>query len=689
MENRIMILFFMLLSLFLLFSAASALLTVLRRKWCRRLPSVVWSVLFLLPLLPLSLSGSHCPAQIEMTLAADGSRVISVLPAETEIQALLPSLTPAEDGTIRLSQLPRELPKAALPDGLHISKELWSALNYITAFSLFLWITLALAHLTHRICAYAESIRYLTSRSSVCHDERLCEVFRLSALQVKLHRKPQLRIVEPGIHLSPCTSGFFTPTVYISHTQSRMASDELEYIFLHELCHVKRHDFFLKVLALIATSVHFPAPFAGEVRRQVYEDCELGCDRMVLSFIGSARCSRYMQTILAIAEQKSQGRIIRGELFSYASATKELLLRRYRNLITDEKPVDLKGGLQLSSALLMVFLLHLCLFSSLDTAPLANPMIRFSSPYLETVIREYYNLRDDAPVTMEHLDGIWSLEFSFSRKAEKVRSQSGGDTLALCCTINEGKYYVQTDLSGEEWTIMLEQGGLADGISPDLQYRMESRIPVPASGDEPLWMDLRYDCAVDLLPDVCPLPVLERYLPKDENACLELLSRYTCLDGTEETLEQYAQKIYMTVIRENSLDVNAPESEITAAFERYCTANGIAFDPSKSDILSQLRDHRRGEIFALSPAALSSPMAFLDPTLTETEREALLDMLESDGKLGSKCLSGMIPDTTGRYAMDLADLVLFANLRTVILNDRLAMADKTALTESWCAVIER
>ena len=32
---------------------------------------------------------------------------------------------------------------------------------------------------------------------------------------------------------------------------------------------------------------------------------------------------------------------------------------------------------------------------------------------------------------------------------------------------------------------------------------------------------------------------------------------------------------------------------------------------------------------------------------------------------------------------------LFDNLRTVILNDRLVMADKTALTDSWCAVIER
>ena len=49
----------------------------------------------------------------------------------------------------------------------------------------------------------------------------------------------------------------------------------------------------------------------------------------------------------------------------------------------------------------------------------------------------------------------------------------------------------------------------------------------------------------------------------------------------------------------------------------------------------------------------------------------------------------MEPDSTGRYALDLTDLVLFENLRTVILNDRLVMTDKTALTDNWCAVIER
>jgi len=690
MENRIMILFFMLLSLFILFSIASALLTGLRRKLRCRLPSVVWGVLFILPLLPFSFSQEISPTRLELTVDHTGSRVVSILPAEEEKTAPPPSLTVKEDGSITFTGTAAvSAASAGLPDGLFVPARLWEAASYLTAFILFLWVTLSLAHITHRVCGYAESIRYLTSRSVVCRDEKLCAVFQHAAAQVRLHRKAVLRIVEEGIHLSPCTSGFFTPTVYISHIQAQMAPDELEYIFLHELCHVKRHDFFLKMLALLSTSVHFWAPFSVEVRRQVYEDCEMGCDRMVLSCIGKKRCSRYMQTILAIAEQRLQGNVIRGELFSYAAGAKEILLRRYRNLLEEKPALSVSGKLLISSTVLVLMLLHTGFMTAVDTRPAADPLVDFSSPYLETVLREYYHLSPEEPVTMAHLDGIYSLEFSLSRKVAKNSFLTDENTLALCCLVNEGKYYLNADITGEEWAVMQQQDGLADGISPDLQYRIRSSLPMPPAKEEPVWRDYQYDCAVDLLPDVCPLTILERYLPANTADRSRFLSCYTGLDGTVSALEDYVTEIYMTVVREYALDVASTEEEIGTAFAQYCQEHGIPFDPADEDILGQLRQHKREEILALSPAALFQPMAFLDPAIPEEETAELIQLLQAAGKLDSKCVSDIYPDATGRYALDLADLVLFGNLRTVILNDRLVMSDTTPLTDIWCAVIER
>lgn len=687
MTSRIIILFCMLLSLFLLFSAASALLTALRRRFRCRIPSVVWGVLFLLPLLPLSLPGEFMPAQLYLTADAGGNRVISILAREPEASPTEPYLQAGENGEILYSGAPpARSPVDALPDGLYIPAVLWEFSLYGSGFLLFLWSMLSLAYLTHRVCAYIESIRYLTSRSAVCHDERICAVFASAAGQVKLHRKAVLRVVEEGIHLSPCTSGFFTPTVYISHAQSHMASDELEYIFLHELCHVKRHDFFLKALALLSTSVHFPAPFAGEVRRQVYEDCEFGCDRMVLSHIGRTRCSRYMQTILTIAEQKLQGTAVHGELFSYASSGKELLLRRYRNLLEENVRPGTGCRICLCTAVLAVCLLHLGMFSAVDTGTAGNPLIDLQSPYLETVLREYFDLPPAKPLTMAHLERIYSLEFSLSRKAEKT-PETG--TLALCCTVNEGKYPLDPDAAGQEWAVLLQQDGLADGITPEARQKAEALYPAPPVQEEPLWEDRLYDCAIDLLPDVCPLAALERYLPEDAEDRALFLSYYRCLDGTSAALEAYAAKTYVTVIQESGLDVYATEEEIRDAFIRYCAENGIAYDPARQDTLGQLEEHRRSVILTRSPAALTRPMAFLDPEIPAAERERLMEILQEDGLVQAKHIPGMEPDPTGRYALDLTDLVLFENLRTVILNDRLVMTDKTALTDNWCAVIER
>ncbi|MBQ8402363.1 MAG: hypothetical protein IJX14_10605 [Clostridia bacterium] len=198
---------------------------------------------------------------------------------------------------------------------------------------------------------------------------------------------------------------------------------------------------------------------------------------------------------------------------------------------------------------------------------------------------------------------------------------------------------------------------------------------------------MRYDCTVDLLPDACPLSVLERYLPDADRE--RFLSYYRCLDGTPAVLEEYAARTYVTVIQENGLDVAASETEIREAFVRYCRDNGIAYDPDRPDTLGQLAEHLRSQILVQSPAALAFPMAFLDPAIPEEEQAALVELLHAEGLFSGKLLTGMEPDATGRYALDLSDLELFGNLRTVILNDRLVMEDKTALTEGWCAVIER
>ncbi len=723
MESRMIVLFCTLLSLFLFFSVASAIWLGFRRHG--RLPSVVWGVLFLLPLLPfsplaygLSLLSVHteAPIQVQLTVNAAEERVVSLLSAKEDFSTPAPLLTLSDTGEILRTKTPlsawtydKDSYNAILPEGVAIPGWLWDMGIFLITALLFLWSMSAAAHVIYRVSLYVGNIHFLTSRSVVCRDERLTVVFDHVVKQVKLLRKPEVRVVEEGVALSPCTAGLFTPTVYISHRQATMAADELEYIFLHELCHVKRHDFLTKLLALLATSVYSFSPFADHVRKQVYGDCELGCDRMVLSHIGPSRRDRYLATILTIAEETMVHRkdtekaVVNGELFSFAAAgsAKELLLCRFKSLRQEEKPASVLYRCNRIMTVLLLCVTHVLLFVLTDTTPMADPMVQLESTYLETVLREYYDLPSTEPLHMSHLSRIYALDFTLSRKLQRdnpllvsAQSEDGGKNLALCCLVNEGKYPITMQADGDYGAVLERigmQDWLADGITPTVQDEAEALLPIPHPLTEPIWLDRDYNCAVDLLPDVCPLSTLSRYLPADEALCQEILQHYTPLDGTTGALDAYAAEIYKAVIEENNLSVDAPEAEITAAFARYCAEHGITLDTERGDILLQVYSHRQTEVLTKSPAALFQPMVFLDPTLTGDEVETLAAMLLSAGVTGGKVLADVIPDATGRFTVDFADLVLFDGLRTVILDDRLTLAEEVygVLTGKRCSVIEK
>ncbi len=714
MESRILILFCTLLSLFLFFSAASALWMGMRRRG--RLPSPVWGILFLLPLLPFSplLEGVSdrapvpAPVRLVLTVNAAGERVLSLCANTPEPAEVAPRLALTDTGTIRLLvREEAETPPVTLPEGITVPGRLWDAGIFFLTLLLFLWGMIAAAHVVHRVCVYAGNIHFLTSRSAICRDERVEAVFSQAVAQVKLLRKPVLRVVEPGIALSPCTAGFFTPAVYISHRQAALPADTLEYIFLHELCHVKRHDFLTRLLALLTTSVYSFSPLAGTVRRQVNEDCELGCDRLVLTYIGQSRRDRYLEAILTIAEEtlvrrspEADGTVVSGELFSFASGgAKELLLRRFKALRQAEAPVSLRQKSGRAAAVAVLCLLHGGMFAFADTSPMADPLVDLESSYLETVLREYYDLPDSVPLQLSHLDGIHSLEFALSRKLDRdhplLTESESGRTLALACLVNEGKYPLHAGTAALSGTVLDRFGmqeWLADGVTPTYQEQAEADIPMPHPLTEPLWLDRDYGCAVDLLPDVCPLTTLERYLPTDMALCETILQHYTCLDGTEEALDAYTAALYKGVIEAYDLSADAPEAEITDAFVRYCGELGISLDPDRGDLLTQLYEARQAEILAISPAALLTPMVFRDPTLSEEAVEELAALLLSENVTTEKLLSDMVPDATGRFTLPFGDLVLFENLRTVVLDDRLTLGDGelyAALTGRRCSVVEK
>lgn len=99
-------------------------------------------------------------------------------------------------------------------------------------------------------------------------------------------------------------TGIFRPVLIMPARE--FTDSELEYIFLHELTHLKHRDILFKWLALFINAVHWFNPFMYVITAQLNESCECFCDETVTKNFTDARKKEYMNTILSAASPKQQ-----------------------------------------------------------------------------------------------------------------------------------------------------------------------------------------------------------------------------------------------------------------------------------------------------------------------------------------------------------------------------------------------
>ncbi len=84
----------------------------------------------------------------------------------------------------------------------------------------------------------------------------------------------------------PMVVGFLKPIILMPATaMTQLSIAELEAIILHELAHVKRHDYLVNILQTIAETILFFNPFVWMISRIVRREREYSCDDLVLQHI--------------------------------------------------------------------------------------------------------------------------------------------------------------------------------------------------------------------------------------------------------------------------------------------------------------------------------------------------------------------------------------------------------------------
>ena len=126
----------------------------------------------------------------------------------------------------------------------------------------------------------------------------------------------------------PMVIGYLKPVILIpAGMLTGLSTEQLETVFVHELAHIKRHDYIINFIQSFLETVFFFNPFVWIMSNIIRKEREYCCDDMVIHYHGGTRAYAYALTHLAELRLTKQA-------FALSLATnKNHLLNRIRRIM--------------------------------------------------------------------------------------------------------------------------------------------------------------------------------------------------------------------------------------------------------------------------------------------------------------------------------------------------------------------
>jgi len=153
---------------------------------------------------------------------------------------------------------------------------------------------------------------------------------RLRALAARLRVTRPVVLLESAVAESPVMMGFLRPAILVpAGLLAGLAPDQLEAILLHELAHIRRHDYAVNVLQSLVEGLLFYHPAVWWVSGIVRAERENCCDDAVVALRGDAR--GYAAALAALESLRSAGQ-------PALAAKGGNLMKRIHRLLEPERP---------------------------------------------------------------------------------------------------------------------------------------------------------------------------------------------------------------------------------------------------------------------------------------------------------------------------------------------------------------
>ncbi len=147
----------------------------------------------------------------------------------------------------------------------------------------------------------------IVKRDSPLIKQTMLELFEECKAQMGV--QSLVAIVPSSQIRSPGLFGFVRPRLLLPQEMLDTATrEEMRYVFLHELAHLKRHDIYLGWLTSLLQVLHWFNPLIWFAFYQMRTDRELACDAMVLARTEREESEEYGQVIINLVRRFSRSR---------------------------------------------------------------------------------------------------------------------------------------------------------------------------------------------------------------------------------------------------------------------------------------------------------------------------------------------------------------------------------------------
>ena len=221
----------------------------------------VWVVIFVGLAIPIRPTLGNAPVNVRIPLLAPA------LSATNQQMPPVPSAAHAD--------LPY-FPATTLTDSIAIG----NTLN-INQILLIIWLAVAAVIFTYHMWKYIRFSRIVNRWSEPVTDKNTLEILRNLLYQSYKNKIPKIKVKKCEFVSTSMLVGFFRPVILLPYKD--FDSDELEFIFRHELIHYRRGDLYIKLLSVIVVALHWFNPIIYLLSSAMQADCEASCDEAVLA----------------------------------------------------------------------------------------------------------------------------------------------------------------------------------------------------------------------------------------------------------------------------------------------------------------------------------------------------------------------------------------------------------------------